>query len=134
MAKVKAYHAGDVEKIEHFIAGQQYMASSYSTNNWLGDGLYFWENNPTKAEKWLIQKNKGAIMECDIDTENLLNSPKKSVKPLPSGGGCKMPLIHLVCSHSVSAHTINLAIETVLRFRFFLSRRKNLLSSESENV
>lgn len=73
MAKIKAYHAGDVEKIEHFLACRQYMASSYSTNNWLGEGLYFWENNPIKAEKWLIQKNKGAIMECDIDTENLLN-------------------------------------------------------------
>ncbi len=73
MANVRAYHAGDEHEIEKFIAGQPYMPSSYHSNNWLGNGLYFWENNPNKAEKWQIEKGKGAILECDIDTQNLLN-------------------------------------------------------------
>ena len=60
MANVKAYHAGDEHEIEKFIAGQPYMPSSYHSNNWLGNGLYFWENNPNKAEKWQIEKGKGA--------------------------------------------------------------------------
>ena len=73
MTKVKAYHAGDNKEIENLIAGQPYMTTSYHSNNWLGEGLYFWENNPSKAEKWQLDKAKGAILQCDIDTQNLLN-------------------------------------------------------------
>ena len=73
MTKVKAYHAGDANEIEYLIAGQPYMTPSFDINNWLGEGLYFWENNPNKAEKWQLEKCKGAILECDIDTQNLLN-------------------------------------------------------------
>lgn len=73
MADVKAYYAGDEKEIEKFITGQPYIPPSYHRNNWLGYGLYFWENNPIKAEKWQLEKGKGAILECDIDTQNLLN-------------------------------------------------------------
>lgn len=73
MTKVRAYHAGDAKEIDDLIAGQPYMTPSYHGNNWLGEGLYFWENNANKAEKWQLEKGKGAILQCDIDTQNLLN-------------------------------------------------------------
>jgi len=73
MSLVKAYHAGNLEDIEHLIRQGFGIPSSSSPGNWLGEGVYFWENDPRRAEEWQLQRNKGAILECEIDTGFLLN-------------------------------------------------------------
>lgn len=73
MAIIKAYHAGGTDEIEKFLLGSLYIKQSYNDNNWLGNGLYFWENDSRRAENWQIQKGKGSILECEIDTGDLLN-------------------------------------------------------------
>lgn len=70
---VKAYHAGNTDNIERFVKGHSYLDKSYHKNNWLGAGVYFWENDSRRAENWQIDKEKGSILECEIDTDNLLN-------------------------------------------------------------
>lgn len=73
MALIKAYHAGDFHEITDFIQSQSYITPSCNSSNWLGNGVYFWENDASRAELWQLQKSKGLILECDIDTRNLLN-------------------------------------------------------------
>ena len=73
MPSIKAYHAGDTKEIEQFVINQQYITPSYSSKNWLGQGLYFWEDNANRAEKWQLEQGKGAILECEIDKQNLLD-------------------------------------------------------------
>ena len=73
MPSIKAFHAGDTKEIEQFVINQQYITPSYSSKNWLGQGLYFWENNANRAEKWQLEQGKGAILECEIDKQNLLD-------------------------------------------------------------
>jgi hypothetical protein len=73
MSLIKAYHAGDVEGIESLISRGSGIPFSASPGNWLGDGVYFWENDPLRAEHWQMQRNKGAILECEIDTRYLFN-------------------------------------------------------------
>lgn len=73
MSLVKAYHAGELAEIDCLIRQGFGIRHSSSQGNWLGDGVYFWENDPVRAEEWQIQRNKGAILECEIDTSFLLN-------------------------------------------------------------
>ena len=78
MSLVKAYHAGELEEIDAFIKQRSGIRHSSRQGEWLGEGVYFWENDPVRAEEWQIQKNKGAILECEIDTSFLLNLLVKS--------------------------------------------------------
>ena len=78
MSLVKAYHAGELEEIDCLINQGFGIQHSSSQGNWLGKGVYFWENDPVRAEEWQMQRNKGAILECEIDTNFLLNLPVKN--------------------------------------------------------
>ena len=77
MSVVKGYHAGDLAEIESIISRGSGIPFSNRPGNWLGDGVYFWENDPQRAEEWQIQRTKGAILECEIDTRYLFNLLKK---------------------------------------------------------
>jgi hypothetical protein len=78
MSVIKAYDAGQLQEIESFIAtnGRSRIKPS-RTSNWLGTGVYFWENDPERAEIWQAQQRKGAILECEIDTSDLFNLLQK---------------------------------------------------------
>lgn len=78
MSLVKAYHAGELEEIDSQIKQGFGIRHSRGQGNWLGEGVYFWENDPERAEEWQLRRNKGAIMECEIDTRFLLNLLVKS--------------------------------------------------------
>lgn len=78
MSLVKAYHAGELDEIDTFIKHRSGIRHSSSQGNWLGVGVYFWENDPERAEEWQLRRNKGAILECEIDTRFLLNLLVKS--------------------------------------------------------
>lgn len=73
MNKVKAYHAGELKDIETFISWPSPYKKSQVPGDWLGYGIYFWENDIGRAERWQMKKGLGAILECEIDTSNLLN-------------------------------------------------------------
>jgi hypothetical protein len=73
MNLVKAYHAGELKEIDDFIKKGFGIRHSSKQGNWLGEGMYFWENDPERAEEWQTRRNKGAILECEIDTRSLLN-------------------------------------------------------------
>lgn len=51
-AFVLAYHGCDREVAEILLAGQGKFRPSENDHDWLGHGVYFWENNPKRALEW----------------------------------------------------------------------------------
>ena len=55
-----------------FLDGAAGIAESQSTTNWLGRGVYFWESDHRRAEKWAIRNVREMILECHLETELLI--------------------------------------------------------------
>lgn len=51
-AFVLGYHGCDREVAEKLLAGKSQFHSSVNDHDWLGHGIYFWENNPKRAMQW----------------------------------------------------------------------------------
>ena len=49
---VYAFHGCDAEIAERVFAGETDLAQSTNKYDWLGSGVYFWENAPARALKW----------------------------------------------------------------------------------
>ena len=46
------YHGCDRETGERVLAGEVDLHISTNDYDWLGDGIYFWENDPERALNW----------------------------------------------------------------------------------
>jgi hypothetical protein len=73
MSIVRAYHAGDADSIKSLILRGTGLPESSARNNWLGRGIYFWDNDPRRAEPWQAMHGKDGILECDIEKEVLID-------------------------------------------------------------
>ena len=73
MSLVRAYHAGYASEISPFLEGSAGLAESQSQRNWLGRGVYFWESDHRRAEKWAARNDKEMILECTLETELLID-------------------------------------------------------------
>lgn len=51
-ALVLGYHGCDREVGEAIITGNAHLLPSENDYDWLGSGIYFWENNPKRAMEW----------------------------------------------------------------------------------
>lgn len=51
-AFVLGYHGCDRQVGEALIAGRSDFRASQNDHDWLGQGIYFWENNPERALEW----------------------------------------------------------------------------------
>jgi len=51
-AFVLGYHGCDRQVGEALIAGKSDFRASQNAHDWLGQGIYFWENNPERALEW----------------------------------------------------------------------------------
>jgi hypothetical protein len=49
---VLAYHGCDREIGERVVAGDEELIRSTNDYDWLGSGVYFWENSPGRALHW----------------------------------------------------------------------------------
>lgn len=49
---VLGYHGCDREVGEAVLAGKKELKPSKNAHDWLGHGIYFWENNPQRALDW----------------------------------------------------------------------------------
>ena len=49
---VLGYHGCDSEVGERVLAGEMELKPSTNPYDWLGTGIYFWENNPGRALAW----------------------------------------------------------------------------------
>ena len=47
-----AYHGCDKKIAEEILSGKSQLKESKNSYDWLGHGMYFWENNPKRALEW----------------------------------------------------------------------------------
>ena len=59
---VLGFHGCDQSVYEEVIIKNGMLNKSENTYDWLGHGIYFWENNPKRALEWAIElKKRGKI-------------------------------------------------------------------------
>lgn len=56
------FHACDKSVGERVLSGKSRLKTSENSYDWLGHGIYFWENSPQRAAEWgQLQKQRGKI-------------------------------------------------------------------------
>jgi len=69
---VLAFHGCDRSVVQKVLNGEDMLRSSTNKYDWLGHGVYFWENSPSRALEFAEhlqkkpQKSKGNIAEPDV--------------------------------------------------------------------
>lgn len=59
---VLGFHACDDATAKNVFSGKARLKSSKNNYDWLGHGVYFWENSPDRAMQWgEMQKSRGRI-------------------------------------------------------------------------
>ena len=62
---VVSFHGCDQSVVEKVVAGEENLLASKNDYDWLGNGIYFWENNEARAMQWAIElsKRKGSSVK-----------------------------------------------------------------------
>ena len=53
-----AFHGCDQSLVDKVVSGQEELRASENDNDWLGHGVYFWENNEERALQWAKELSK----------------------------------------------------------------------------
>jgi hypothetical protein len=105
---ILGFHGCEKSEQEKLILDPSYVRSSNDSYDWLGHGMYFWENNPERAHIWANEKKKagtlkepavvGAVIELGrcfdlLDSSNInllkscynlfVNESEQLEKPIP---------------------------------------------------
>ena len=77
---VLAFHGTSRKVAEKILSGQSELKSSSHSWEWLGDGVYFWENAPERALRWAIEREKEepTVIGAIIQVGRCLNLMDKS--------------------------------------------------------
>jgi len=78
---VFGYHGCDASVAELIVTGKADLFKSESQYEWLGHGIYFWEDSPDRAHRWAVEKKQAgthsiknpAVVGAIIDRGNCLN-------------------------------------------------------------
>lgn len=78
---VLGYHGCDLSVARKVVASDDQLLPSHNEYDWLGGGLYFWEDSPARALRWAREeagRNSGkvqtpAVLGAIIDLGNCLN-------------------------------------------------------------
>lgn len=77
---VLGFHGCDVSVYEKVINKKERLKASDNNFDWLGHGIYFWENNPRRAYEYALEKKKrlgniekAAVIGAIIDLGHCLN-------------------------------------------------------------
>ena len=49
---VIGFHGCDQSVVDKVVAGEEKLLASTNDYDWLGNGIYFWENNEARALQW----------------------------------------------------------------------------------
>ncbi len=55
---ILGYHGCDRAFADRVLVGDATITPSRNVYDWLGHGIYFWEDDPTRAMEWAIEKSK----------------------------------------------------------------------------
>lgn len=77
---VLAFHGTSRKVAEKILSGESELKSSSHSWEWLGDGVYFWENAPERALRWAIEREKEepTVIGAIIQVGRCLNLMDKS--------------------------------------------------------
>ena len=72
---VYAFHGCDREIAEAVLSGRQELKASENRWDWLGSGVYFWENAPERAYQWAVDmgKRNPAVVGAVVQLGTCLN-------------------------------------------------------------
>ena len=75
---ILGYHGCDFATAQKIVAGQEQQIPSNNKHDWLGGGLYFWEDSYSRALRWAQNDDSGkiktpAVLGAIIDLGNCLN-------------------------------------------------------------
>lgn len=60
---ILGFHGCEKFEQQKLISDPTYIRSSNESFDWLGHGMYFWENNPQRAFLWAEQKQKSGTLK-----------------------------------------------------------------------
>ena len=127
---ILAFHGCDASVANKVFGTNHHLSSSENDDDWLGHGVYFWENNPERALEWAGKKGSPAVIGAILDlglcldlTESvgckevkqahqLLKDSSKSMPVNRSGPDTKRR--YLDCAVIQYAHAIRAAAEPPL--------------------
>lgn len=108
---VLGFHGCDATLAKQVVLGETMLKKSNHDYDWLGPGIYFWENNVDRAEQWAKENSKlknssikspgvlGAYLDLgncldfpDSASLQLLKIPYKTLKDTFSLAGLEMPV------------------------------------------
>ena len=55
---IVGYHGGDAHAIRNVLLGEEPLAHSRNDYDWLGSGIYFWEQGPARAFEFAVAEAK----------------------------------------------------------------------------
>jgi hypothetical protein len=78
---VLGYHGCDLALAREVVLGEKLLVPSVNNYDWLGHGIYFWEDSPGRAMRWAQEESKKAgsriktpcVLGAVIDLGNCLN-------------------------------------------------------------
>ena len=72
---VYGYHGCDESVAKRILEAGDQMSPSYNAYDWLGSGIYFWEDAPERALQWAVEmkKPKPTVLGAVIELGNCLN-------------------------------------------------------------
>lgn len=110
------FHGCDQSVVDKVVTGKDNLLASKNSYDWLGHGIYFWENNQERASDWAVQLSKhkdssiktpaviGAIIdlgycldltdnyfleELKIGYDEVIRLCKAANRPIPKNEGTK---------------------------------------------
>jgi len=64
---ILGFHGCEKVEQQKLISDPSYIRSSNESFDWLGHGMYFWENNPQRAILWQRRKKRpGHLMNLQL--------------------------------------------------------------------
>ncbi len=67
------FHGCEKTEQEKLLHDSTYIKKSTQSYDWLGHGMYFWENNPERALHWAEQKQKAGTLKSPASIGSVLD-------------------------------------------------------------
>ena len=85
---IYGFHGCHKDVFEKVIKQGEHLDQSRNKYDWLGHGVYFWENNVERAEEWAREHfgDDGRVVGAVLDLGHCLNlADKTNIQPLKEG-------------------------------------------------
>ena len=64
LAKVSGFHATSIQVADMLLREQTTWEASNNEYDWLGTGIYFWQDDPRRAWEWTAQPHWPHLAQC----------------------------------------------------------------------